>query len=151
MLVEFFSLWCWFSIHSQGNRFSSHSILPFSPTQSFWSYFHWSFFFLQRKLCEVNTKVSHEPTDSWSLVSSGLSALANMAKDTFIRKKIADEQDWWETSVKFLDCNILGIKDQKVRSSIYSLLGLLANISLQSNQHQKGCCSKIGSFTHWNA
>ena len=35
------------------------------------------------------------------------------------------------------DCNISGIKDQKVRSSIYSLLGLLANISLQSNQHQK--------------
>ncbi|PFX15385.1 Tetratricopeptide repeat protein 12 [Stylophora pistillata] len=66
-----------------------------------------------RKLCDVNTTVSHEPTDSWSLVSSGLSALANMAKDTFIRKKIADEQDWWETSVKFLDCNILGIKDQK--------------------------------------
>ena len=35
------------------------------------------------------------------------------------------------------DCNISGIKDQKVRSSIYSLLGLLANISLQSNQLQK--------------
>ena len=63
---------------------------------------HCFFFFVQRKLCEVNTEVSHEPTDSWSLVSSGLSALANMAKDTCIRKKIADEQDWWETSVKFL-------------------------------------------------
>nr|XP_058961372.1 tetratricopeptide repeat protein 12-like isoform X1 [Pocillopora verrucosa] len=96
-----------------------------------------------RKLCEVNTEVSHEPTDSWSLVSSGLSALANMAKDTCIRKKIADEQDWWETSVKFLDCNISGIKDQKVRSSIYSLLGLLANISLQSNQHQKDAAPRL--------
>ncbi|XP_078379165.1 tetratricopeptide repeat protein 12-like [Oculina patagonica] len=95
------------------------------------------------KLCEGNTKASHEPTDNWSLVSSGLSALANMARDTFIRNRIAEEQAWWETSVKFLDCHIRGIKDQKVRCSIFSLLGLLANISTQPNQHQKVAAPKL--------
>ena len=64
-------------------------------------------FHVQLKLCEGNQKTSHEPTDNWSLVSSGLSALANMARDTYIRNKIADEQAWWETSVKFLVCTSL--------------------------------------------
>ena len=62
------------------------------------------FFDVQLKLCEGNPKTSNETTDNWSLVSSGLSALANMARDTYIRKRIADEQAWWETSVKFLVC-----------------------------------------------
>ena len=62
------------------------------------------FFDVQLKLCEGNPKSSNETTDNWSLVSSGLSALANMARDTYIRKRIADEQAWWETSVKFLVC-----------------------------------------------
>ena len=65
------------------------------------------FFPVQLKLCEGNPKTSHEPTDNWSLVSSGLSALANMARDTYIRNKIADEQAWWETGVKFLVCTLL--------------------------------------------
>lgn len=65
------------------------------------------FFHVQLKLCEGKPKTSHEPTDNWSLVSSGLSALANMARDSYIRNKIADEQAWWETSVKFLVCTLL--------------------------------------------
>ena len=64
-------------------------------------------FLVQLKLCEGNPKTSHEPTDNWSLVSSGLSALANMARDTYIKNKIADEEAWWETSVKFLVCTLL--------------------------------------------
>ena len=37
----------------------------------------------------------------------------------------------------FKDSHIRGIKDQKVRCSIFSLLALLANISTQPNQYQK--------------
>ncbi|XP_073255098.1 tetratricopeptide repeat protein 12-like isoform X1 [Porites lutea] len=95
------------------------------------------------KLCEGSSKASHEPTDNWSLVSSGLSALANMARDTYIRNKIAEEQQWWQTSVKFLDSHIRGIKDQKVRCSVFSLLALLANISTQPNQYQKDVATKL--------
>lgn len=60
------------------------------------------FFSLQLRLCEENSTASREPTDNWSLVSSGLSALANMARDTYIRNRIADDQQWWETAIKFL-------------------------------------------------
>ena len=37
----------------------------------------------------------------------------------------------------FKDSHIRGIKDQKVRCSVFSLLALLANISTQPNQYQK--------------
>ena len=59
------------------------------------------------KLCDGGSKSSCEPTDNWSLVSSGLSALANMARDTYIRNRIAEEQQWWQTSVKFLVGSLL--------------------------------------------
>lgn len=65
---------------------------------------HHLLFSMQLKLCNESSKTSHDPTDNWSLVSSGLSALANMARDTHIRNKIAEEQQWWQTSVKFLVC-----------------------------------------------
>lgn len=60
------------------------------------------FFSLQLKLCEEDSNASQEPTDNWSLVSSGLSALANMARNTYIRNKIAEDLQWWETAIKFL-------------------------------------------------
>ena len=37
----------------------------------------------------------------------------------------------------FKDSHIRGIKDQKVRCSVFSLLALLANISTQPHQYQK--------------
>ena len=37
----------------------------------------------------------------------------------------------------FKDSHIRGIKDQKVRCSVFSLLALLANISTQPNQYEK--------------
>lgn len=96
------------------------------------------------RLCEENSTASREPTDNWSLVSSGLSALANMARDTYIRNRIADDQQWWETAIKFLDCHSGQIEsEQKVRSSIFSLLALLANISSQPSQGLKDAGPKL--------
>ena len=76
------------------------------------------FFSLQLRLCEENSTASREPTDNWSLVSSGLSALANMARDTYIRNRIADDQQWWETAIKFL----VGIINRLVRKIIMMIV-----------------------------
>jgi len=66
-----------------------------------------------------------------------------MAQDSYIRNRIAEEQQWWETSITFLDCYVGRIQDQKVTGSIFSLLALLANISAQPNQHQKDAAPKL--------
>lgn len=96
------------------------------------------------KLCDEDSKATQEPTDNWSLVSSGLSALANMTRDAYIRNRIAEDQQWWQTSIKFLDCHVSGLNtDQKLRCSLFSLLTLLANISMQPNQHQKDAAPKL--------
>ncbi|KAK2566699.1 Tetratricopeptide repeat protein 12 [Acropora cervicornis] len=105
------------------------------------------------RLCEENSTASREPTDNWSLVSSGLSALANMARDTYIRNRIADDQQWWETAIKFLDAGpklvapLIGLLnvgyDEICERSLASLRHLLNHSTEALNQ---ACDQKI--FIH---
>lgn len=71
-----------------------------------------------------------------------------MQEQQIIIKIFISEFKWLINSVSSIftqECHVHGIKEQKVRCSIFSLLALLANISIQPSQHQKDAAPKLTS------
>ncbi|XP_065055954.1 tetratricopeptide repeat protein 12-like [Rhopilema esculentum] len=90
-----------------------------------------------------------------SLVSKGISTITNLSKDMITRRKLAMNKDLWQKSGEFLVSCEEHLDDDERRDVIFSLLGLIMNISLadqtlslEETKQINDCCCRLLTSQH---
>ncbi|XP_030834673.1 tetratricopeptide repeat protein 12, partial [Strongylocentrotus purpuratus] len=65
---------------------------------------------------------------------SCISFMGNMAHDPVIRKEIASRKEFWEASIKVLKFHTKHLDRSSSREMVYTTLGLLMNITMETSQ-----------------
>ncbi|XP_031569228.1 tetratricopeptide repeat protein 12-like [Actinia tenebrosa] len=98
------------------------------------------------RLCKVCTKGLNDISITWSLTSSGLSAMANMARDTITRELIAKDKDWLAACHRFMcrfgQANVV-MNDSDANKVVFALLGLLTNLCSQADLLEEVKCHSL--------
>nr|XP_054760270.1 tetratricopeptide repeat protein 12-like [Lytechinus pictus] len=78
---------------------------------------------------------------------SCISFMGNMAHDPVIRKQIAGRKEFWEASINVLKYHTKHLNKPSSREMVYTTLGLLMNITMETSQtfkdQSEGLCNEL--------